>query len=95
MQPDPAPSSTSPATYRILWLLVAVLSGSTFVYRLWNRLNADASGLAAWGGLLSPLGIFIMAAGSVADPGRGRIHRVSLVIAFTLIVTGLFLVLFG
>lgn len=93
MQPVSAPSPTSTKSYRVLWLLVAVMSGITLAYRLWSRLQEGNSDLADLGGLLSPLGVFTMAVGSLADPGRGRLYRISLVVAFTLIVTGLFLVL--
>jgi hypothetical protein len=93
MQSASDPSPTSAKSNRILWILIAVLSGITFGYRLWNRLHEGGFDLVDWGGLLSPLGVFTMAAGSLADPGRGRLYRVSLVVAFTLIVTGLFLVL--
>lgn len=95
MQSASGPSPTSARSNRLLWILVAVLAGVSFVYRLWNRLQEGGSDLADWGGLLSPLGILVMAAGSLADPGRGRLQRISLVIAFTLIVAGLFLVLLG
>lgn len=93
MQPASAPSPTSARTNRVLWVLVAVLSGITLGYRLWHRLHAGGTDLANWGGLLSPLGIFTMAIGSIADPGRGRLYRISMVVAFSLIVTGLLLVL--
>lgn len=93
MQPVSDPSRTSARSNRVLWILVAVLSGITLGYRLWNRLQADGSALADWGGLLSPLGILVMALGSIADPGRGRLYRIAMIAAFTLIVTGLFLVL--
>lgn len=93
MQADSNPSQTSAKSYRVLWLLVAVMSGITLAYRLWSRLHEGSSDLADLGGLLSPLGIFTMAVGSLAYPGRGRLYRISLVVAFTLILTGLFMVL--
>lgn len=93
MQPVSDPSHTSAKSYRVLWLLVAVMSGITLAYRLWRRLHEGDSDLADLGGLLSPLGIFTMAVGSLADPGKGRLYRISLVVAFTLILTGLFMVL--
>lgn len=93
MQSASDPSPISAKSYRVLWLLVAVLSGITFAYRLWRLLHEGGSDLADWGGLLSPFGIFTMAVGSLADPGRGRLYRISMVVAFTLILTGLFMVL--
>lgn len=95
MQPISDRPLTSAKSYRVLWLLVAVLSGITLAYRLWSRLHEGSSDLADLGGLLSPLGIFTMAVGSLADPAKGRLYRISLVIAFTLILTGLFFVLLG
>lgn len=93
MTNPPGPSSSSASSNRFLWILIAVISGVVLAFRIAGNLRDGGTSWGGWGGVLSPLGILMMAAGSLIDPRRGSTYRVFMGIAFALIVTGLVLVL--